>query len=346
MKNSRRITTVAGIGLAAMLLATGCGSGSDEPTAASTLTGDELHAAAKEEGSLSFYCSAAPTTCEAIAEGYKETTGAEITMLRSTSPDAAARYGSEKKSRAKTADVLLNSEFGFYSTALEEGIIKNFEDAGFLPDDYPEDWVLDGEGVTGLPYISETLGIGVNTDKVAEADRPKSWLDLGDAKWKGQMNGPAPTNASFSVLYGTLDAKVPGFIDGLAGQDIFGDTGGMVSLTEALSSGEYSVQTLAAPTIVGEAKKDGAPVEWIIPEEGMTGPAFAFLLNDSPERPNSQKAFAEYVTSPAMTEKLSGISEYLLSAYSEPDFEFITPDLKYFTEGPEQDIVDRMAGKK
>lgn len=339
----------AALSAAAVLTLSACGGGANASGVKAgevKENGDALASAAAEEGALSFYCSAAPDTCEGLAKGFeKEHPDVDVTVLRATSTDVSARYASEKKARAKTADVVLNSDITFIASALEEELVVSFEDAGYLPDGYPSEWLIEHDAIQGTPFLSEAVGIAVNTKQVPAAERPKSWSDLTDPKWKGKMNGPDKESASFAPMYGTVGDHVDGFVDGLSKQDIFGDSGGMVSLTEALGAGEYAVQSLASPIIVGQAKEKGAPVDIIYPEPGLTGPAWGYTLNPEPAHPAAQKAFAEYVTSEKVAQVLSGIADVLLTAHVEPDFEYFPPNWEYYAEEGEKEIVDRMSGK-
>lgn len=347
-KTIRAVTLMASALVGAVTL-TACGSSSAATGIKAgevTQEGDQLIAAAAKEKELSFYCGAAPATCEAMANGFMAKYGdVKVTVLRATSADLSARYSSEKKSRAKTADVILHSDLPFIAVGLKEGLVTSFKDVGYLAKDFPKEWLVQSDEISGTPFISEAMGIGVNTNLVPEGDRPKTWSDLTDPKWKGKMNGPDKTNAGFAPIYGTTSDHVDGLIKGLSKQEIFGDSGGMLSLTESLGAGQYALQSLASPVMVAEAKKKGAPVEIVMPEPGSTGPAFAYTLNPEPAHPSAQKLFAQYVTSPEGSKQLSPISGALAAAYLHLDFNYFPPNFEYYTEAGKKKIVDAMSGK-
>ncbi|WP_182909171.1 ABC transporter substrate-binding protein [Microbispora sp. H13382] len=350
MNAGRRTAGLIGAVVVAQAVLAGCGNGgngTDTVIRAGEvkLEGEQLVAAAKEEGELSFYCASAPDTCKALADGFQEKyQGTRVVVLRVTSPDLSARYASEKKARAKTADVLLHSDIPFIAVGLKEGLITSFGKAGYLPGDFPKEWVVSTGEITGTPFISEGIGIGVNTEVVPQSERPTSWQDITDPKWRGKMTGPDKTNAGFAPMYGTTADHVPGLLEGLSKQEIFGDTGGMVSLTESLGAGQYAIQTLASPVTIAAAKQKGAPVDVVYPKEGVTGPAFAYTLNPEPAKPHLQKLFAQYVASKDAGERLSKINDALAAAYIDLKFTFNPPNFEYYTEAGKKKIIDAMAG--
>ncbi|MET8115064.1 ABC transporter substrate-binding protein [Streptomyces prasinus] len=332
--------------LASLAVLTACGKGGPGVKAGEVATtGETLVAAAAKEGQVVFYCSLTPASCEALAKGFeKEYRGVSVKVLRATSPDLSARYATEKKSAAETADVILHADVPFIQTALEEGLVMSFEDAGMLPADHPEKWLLDSEGIAGTPYIVDALGIGINTDLVKPQDRPKTWADLGDPKWKGKMNGPHKDGSGYATYYGTVDDHVDGFLESLSKQEIFPDPGGMVSLTESLAAGQYAIQSVASKAAIDNAKAKGAPVDIVFPEPGATGPAFAYTLNPEPGHPNAQKLFADYVLSEKAGQALHGANSAIAAPQVETEFELLHPNLEYYRPAKVEEVAKILNG--
>jgi iron(III) transport system substrate-binding protein len=325
-----------------------CGKGGPGVKAGEvTATGETLENAAKQEGQVAFYCSLTPDSCNALAGGFeKEHKGITVKVLRATSPDLSARYATEKKSGAKTADVILHADVPFIQTALKEGLVTSFKDAGLLPADHPEKWLLNSEGITGTPYIVDALGIGINTDLVKPEDYPKSWADLGDPKWKGKMNGPHKDGAGYATYYGTIDDNVDGFLESLSKQKIFPDPGGMVSLTESLAAGQYAIQSVASKAAIDNAKAKGAPVTIVFPEPGATGPAFAYTLNPEPGHPNAQKLFADYVLSEKADQALHDVNSAIATPHVETEFTLLHPNLEYYRPAKVEEVAKTLNGGK
>ncbi|MCC9198496.1 extracellular solute-binding protein (plasmid) [Arthrobacter sp. zg-Y820] len=343
----RRIVSLMATAAVGATALTSCAGSNAGPTIAAgdvLLEGEELIAAATD-GELSFYCAAAPAACEAIAEGFEAEYGVSVNVLRSTSPDLSSRYASEKQSRASTADVLLHSDIQFIAAGLEEGLITSFEEAGYLSDEFPAEWVANSSGISGTPFISEGIGIAINTDLVSEQDRPKDWMDLAAPKWKSKMTGPAAVVSGYPPLLGTLSDHVDGLIEGLRPQEIVENDGGMVSLTEALGAGQHQIQVLASPVVVGAAQEKGAPLDFIWPKSGVTGPAFAYTLNPEPANANAQKLFAQYVTSPEASEVLASISDGYAAAYLDLKFDYFPPNFEYYMKDGMQSVIDAMGGE-
>lgn len=345
-----RNQVTAAVVVVGMLGVSACGGGataSEVKAGEVEETGKALVSAAAEEGTVRLYCGAAPDTCEGLAAGFEKAyPDVDVDVLRAKSPDLSARYGSEKKSRARTADVLLHSDIPFIESAVAEGTLTTLAEAGYTAEDHPAEWQVPSGKAAGTPFIAEPIGIAINTKLVPSGQRPRSWSDLTDPRWKSRLSGLHHTASTYGALYGTIDDHVPGFIAGLRTQDVHGDTGGMVPLTEALGAGEYAVQTLASPVVVQSARERGAPVEFIYPEPGVTGSSFLYTLNPEPEHPSAQKLLAQWATSKAGSEAAAGDGDGAVAAHIETDFEFFPPVFAYYDPERKQDVVDRMEAEK
>ncbi len=331
--------------VATLGLLSACGGGGPAQAAAGegAETGQALVTAAQRDREVTFYCSLTPASCEALGNGFEaKYPGVTVNVLRATSPDLSARYATERQSRAETADVILHADMPFVRAGLDDGIIMSVEDAGYLPADFPEEWLLNGSGVTGTPYYFEVLGIGINTDLVPEAERPTSWDDLTDPKWKGRMNGPDKTNAGYAMIYGTIDDSVPGFIDAMAKQEISPDQGGMVSMTESLAAGQHHLQVVSSEPAIKAAKEKGAPVDIVFPEPGATGPTFVITLNPEPGHPSAQKLFTEYLLSEDGNRTLTEVSPSIATPHVQPDYTVLHPNVDYVDPGRQDAVIAAM----
>ena len=142
-----------------------------------------LEAAARQEGVVTWYTTlivdqAARPLAAAFEKKYPFI---KVSIYRATGDAMLQRMTAEARAGKTVASVV--EATGIDYAAQQAGLLLPFHSA--VADEYPasrkdpaEFWVSSRINYFGLSY---------NTDQVAKADLPKSWDDLGDAKWKGKF---------------------------------------------------------------------------------------------------------------------------------------------------------------
>ena len=138
---------------------------------------------AKKEGRVVFYASMeAQSAQRLVAQFEKKYPFIKVDATRIGSERMATRLVAEAQGRKVQADVVNQSGFDFYGV-LQKGIFESYQspERAALPPEYKDE--------NGLWTInSATLNvIGYNTKLVPPASVPKSFWDLTDPKWKGQL---------------------------------------------------------------------------------------------------------------------------------------------------------------
>jgi iron(III) transport system substrate-binding protein len=119
-------------------------------------------------------------------------------------------------------------------------------------------------GVTGRARV-----VAYNTDKLTEADLPKSVFELTEPKWKGKVGFP-PSNASFVAYISALreqhgDQRVEQFLQGLKANEAKKFDNNVLTL-EAIAAGEIEVGLVNHYYLYGELKDTpNAPVKNFYP---------------------------------------------------------------------------------
>jgi ABC-type Fe3+ transport system substrate-binding protein len=145
-----------------------------------------------------------------------------------------------------------------------------------------------------------------NTQKLSDADRPHTWADLANAKWKGQTLLIEPRSSlSFRAPYNVIRKTHAGILERIA-----------ANAPRIVHSGTAAVQQLAAGTgtiaFVGypvhaePLMKKGAPVRWAVIE----GPAIArrtWIGAVRGPHPNAARLLVHYLTS------IEGLKTYCTS---------------------------------
>lgn len=233
-----------------------------------------------------------------IAPAFEKASGAKVTLDVGNGRVFGANLRAAGADKPPYSIIMTNEVFA--SGLRKEGFFEKL-DLAKLPnynDLYPLAKIADGFGATGA--ISP-IGIGYRTDLVQTP--PKAWKDLwSNEEFKGRIGLYNFANSAgkmelllASKIFGKDQYDVDAGFDALAklGQVIQVD----FNLSTALSSGEIVV----APFDFGEIarlRKQGLPVECVVPEEGM----FMFdqtvsILANGPEKELAYQ-YADFLLSP------------------------------------------------
>jgi iron(III) transport system substrate-binding protein len=253
---------------------------------------DALLEGAKKEGQVVFYASMEAQSAQRLTTGFeKRYPFVKVNATRIGSERMATRLVAEAQSRKVQADVVSQSGFDFYGV-LQKGIfdIYNSPERAALPAEYKDEkglWVMN----------AATLNvIGYNTRLVPPANVPKSFWDLTDPKWKGQLlmdENESKWMAGMMTYYG--EAKVVDLLRKLATQEIQFRAGHTLIQTLA-AAGERPIVAVAFANGVERLKKDRAPIDWIAADP-IIGLTFGVGLTKDAPHPNAARLLIDYLLS-------------------------------------------------
>jgi iron(III) transport system substrate-binding protein len=169
-----------------------------------TFTPDNADAAAaKREGTLSWYTSTPVALAQQLASKFEQETGVKVQLLRSGGQAVLSRLQQEISAGRPGADVLTMSDAGAANGLAKRGLFMSFRPAGFdkvLDKDPDGRWIAQRLSLIGIPLRS---------DQVPAQDAPKTWSDLKNAKYKGHMVMPDPSFTAIQlVVVGMLSQKL------------------------------------------------------------------------------------------------------------------------------------------
>ena len=249
-------------------------------------------AAAKREGKLSWYTSTPVEAAQKIARLFEDETGIKVQLFRSGGSAILRRFMQESDAKRIAADVLTTSDPAASAALARKGTFVPFKPRHFekIPDEAKD---KDGH------YIAQRLnmlGIFVRGDKVAEAERPKTWSDLTDPKYKGKMVMPDPSFTALQLIaVGTLSQKLGwGFYEKLRRNDTM-IVQSHQQVSDMLKRGERIIAAEGVDSYAIDDRKDGHDIVTIYPTEGAFAvPSPTAVVKGSPS-PNAAKAFAEFM---------------------------------------------------
>ena len=249
--------------------------------------------AAKKEGKVVYYTSIDLPLAERIAKAFEaKFPGIAVRVERTGAERVFQRIGQEYSSRIYAVDVVNSSDAAHFIVWKRDGML-----APYVPEDVARHYPAEHKDADGM-FASFRVGlsvIGCNTDLVKPEDRPKSFADLLDPKWKGKMvkAHPGYSGTIMTATYQIARDLGWGYLEKLAQQSVM-QVQSASDPPKKLALGERAVQADGNEYNLFQLKEAGQPVEPIYATEGtplIIGPNGIF--KNAPN-PNAARLFQNY----------------------------------------------------
>jgi iron(III) transport system substrate-binding protein len=258
---------------AAVLAAGGCG-GSDSDSGASAL--DEVVAAvegldgkarrdrlrelaAKEGGAVTLYTSLASDDQEELTSAFEDAYDLEVSVYRASDEAVTQRLAEEHDASFHGADVV-EMDGTMLTVLKKQSILAPYEPAAraaLVPGSSHDGWTADR---------LNTFVLAWNTDRVDPEERPRTWEDLAEPRWRGKLgleSGDFDWYQGLRAYWletGRSEEETDRLFEAIARNAVV-VTGHSLRI-QLLSSGELDVVASAFRNQVQSAAKDGAPIAW------------------------------------------------------------------------------------
>jgi iron(III) transport system substrate-binding protein len=250
-----------------------------------------LVAAARKEGALTLYSTMTPEDAGPLLAGFEKKYGVKVTMWRGINQKLVQRAVAEARAGRPAADAFEGSGHGM-EILHRENLLERFWSPAFA-DIPPEAFPRHGY------YAPDNLlffVMGYNTRLVKPGDVPKSYQDLLQPRWAGNLGIEASDVVWFAAV-----AKAMGEAKGLA---YFGELAAMrpqvrsghTLLTELVAAGEIPIALTLYNQAVDKLKEKGAPIDWK-PLPPAFGRADGVALAKQARHPHAALLFADYLLS-------------------------------------------------
>jgi iron(III) transport system substrate-binding protein len=257
------------------------------------LFGSGLPAAA--QGTVTLYTSESLDKInEMKADFEKRHPGITLNIYRSGTQVVIGKLQAEIQAGAVQADLLWMADIDFFAQLARKSLLQAYSPPE--AERVPAKFRYEGGRYHEVRLIFNTVGF--NTLRVKE--RPASWKDLADPRYKGKVGMASPfySGAAFSTL-GTL---VP---QAAFGWDFFRrlkDNGVVVeqsngTVAQKLASGEFWVASVV-DFFLRDMKAKGSPVDHVWPAEGAILIPTPIGIVQGARNPAGAQAFLRYVYSP------------------------------------------------
>ena len=236
---------------------------------------------AKREGQVTFYNS--HTWFRTFVKDFeKKYPFIKVAEWRNDSKNLLQRVTDEAKSNRSLVDVVETTPEAM-GILKRDGLLQEYysPEARFFPDD------VKSKGKSGFHYIGDRetyIGLGYNTNLIAQAEAPETLRDLLNPKWKGKMS--LVTSSSGTRWIGNaLDAMGREFVEKLAEQDVRLQDMSGAALSGLVVTGEMPLSPTIFDANVSVHKQKGAPMEWRPLEPVVTNVGYSEPIDQIAQSP-------------------------------------------------------------
>ena len=254
----------------------------DEEKAATNFDGRTLNVVATSESYVPLF------------EEFTKETGAKVEFLSMSSGEVISRTKAEGK---PMADLWFGGGLDAFMAAKDDGLLENYQSE--MTDKLPEEY-KDKDGFyfsKGLTVVGFLLNDSILEEKGLEA--PKSWKDLADTKYKGEiiMSNPAISGTNYAALKGLLD-----LYGEEEGWDLFSKINDNIDFyskrgkdpQEKTAQGEFAIGIIPVDKMAFDTAKDNN-LTVVYPEDGIAWvPEGVAIFKDS-ENADVAKAFVDFM---------------------------------------------------
>jgi iron(III) transport system substrate-binding protein len=251
-------------------------------------------AKAKSEGKVVWYTSTPLPQAQKIVNLFEKEHGIRVELFRSGGSAILRRFQQEADAGRIAADVLTTSDPAAAAALTKKGLFVAFKPKNF---DKITDAAKDKDGY----FIGQRLNLMTNyirSDKVPEADEPKTWNDLTNPKYKGKMviGDPSFTSLLVSVVGMISKERGWGFYEKLRTNDTMVVQGNQQA-SDMLKRGERLIAIGALDSYAAEDRAAGHPMKTLYPSDGVfVIPSPTSVVKGGPS-PNAAKLLAEFIIS-------------------------------------------------
>ena len=251
-------------------------------------------AAAIKEGNVSWYTSTPFPLVQTLADRFTADTGIKVTLLRTGGEAVLRRFLQEYQAGQAGADVITMSDSGAATGLARRGVFVPFKPDGF-------DKVVEGAKDKDGAWIAQRVGLigmPVRTDLMVEKDRPKTWSDLKDARFKGKMVMADPSFTAIQLtVVGMLSQRLGwDFYKALRANDIM-IVQGHQQIYKTMQQGERVLGAEGSDPRSFNEGKDLLNQALIYPTEGVFTVSSPVAVIKNAKNPNAAKLFAQFMLS-------------------------------------------------
>lgn len=253
---------------------------------------DRLVELAQEEAEFNLYTSMTSEVADAVTEAFSDTFDVDVNLYRAGSETVVRRILQEQKASYAGNDAVETNATEMFALSQEQLLAEYGGERRDLVSDAGR-----FEGWTATRF--NLFAASWNTKLVKKGEEPKSWEELADPKWDGQLSMEVADYDWYLTLYGYWEdqGKSEAEIDKLFADMADGAkiVSGHTVQGELLSAGQFAVTASNYSYLVEQQKRSGAPVEYLPFVEPIIARPNGIGLMKTAEHPAAAMLFADWL---------------------------------------------------
>jgi len=255
---------------------------------------ERIVAAAKKEGTFTWYTSFAEKDIPPVVEPFEKKYGVKVRTWRASTEKVLQRTLTETAARRYEVDLIHMSAPEM--EALHREKVLQPVSSPFFKD------LLDGALPAHREWVTTLLTVWVqayNTNAFKKADLPKTYRDLLDPRFKGKLGIEVEDQEWFSTVCKSMgEQQGVQFFRDLVARNGISVRKGHTLLTNLVVSGEVPLALTVYNYMAEGAKKKGAPVDWFALDPAVARGNGQGIAARAPH-PNAAALFYDYFISEA-----------------------------------------------
>ncbi|MEZ5824321.1 MAG: extracellular solute-binding protein [Geminicoccaceae bacterium] len=259
---------------------------------AAVLAGTTATVALAADGAVSIYTAHKAEIIERLIPEFEKATGLKAEIVKAGSGDIINRVKAEAAN--PQADVIWS--IGGSLLEANQDLLEPYAPAG---SEMIDNAYRAGDG--WIPYTGILTVFVVNTDKLSPEEYPKTWLDLADPRFEGQISSARADKSGSAYIQLATVLGIYGNDE--AGWEKYASIFNNFALSE--SSGAVPRFVNDGEALVGLTLEDnayqyvkgGGPVAIVYPEDGTSALADGMALVKDGPNPDGGKAFIDWAAS-------------------------------------------------
>ncbi len=284
--------------------------------------------AAKKEGKVTWYTTQIVSQIvRPTVAAFEKKYGIKVEYVRANAVDLSMRVSTEAKAGKVLADVVDGT--GTAVNLLKEKLIAKYIPNNSLPAQFKDP---NGYWIATNLYV---LSYGYNTNLVKKDEVPRTWQDLLNPKWKGQLVWNSVPSAGAGqgfigvVLAEMGEEKGMAYLRELAKQNITGLKVSARQVLDRVVAGEYAIAINIFNNHPLVSAERGAPVAFSPSQPALAVFSVAALTAGAPN-PNAGKLLIDFITSPEGQKVYADAGELPVDPGVTPKYPQLRPDGKNY----------------
>jgi iron(III) transport system substrate-binding protein len=217
-----------------------------------------------------------------------------------------AKIEPEMQQGVQSADVLTLSEIALVYDFQKKGYWQSYVSPEM--DKYDKKWKSDPEGLWTSNWIN-IAGVAWNPNNVSAAEAPKNYQDLLDPKWGNGQICFKDSASGLQYAQWAMIVKLLGedYWTKMTAQKPVG-LAGTAQQYEKVVNGEIKINGLAQTSTYVQQKQAGAPIEILLPKEGVPFTSLTIGIVKNAPHPATAKLFIDWILSEEGAKQITSVS--------------------------------------